>query len=96
MKRRAGVLRVWRSRRGSLPSVWRSSRPAARRRPLTASDADDTAGGEHVLVLADRVQADRGAEAGDVLVRLEVSVLAAPGVVGVGYPGDVRGSRARG
>jgi hypothetical protein len=55
--------------------------------------ADVLAGYEYVIVVADRVEIRRGAEAGDVLIRFEVGVLAAPGVVGIGDAADVFGGQ---
>ena len=46
--------------------------------------ADVPAWSEHVLVLTDPVQVGCGAKAGDILVRLEVATLAAPGMIGAG------------
>jgi hypothetical protein len=51
---------------------------------LNGLAADVLAGYEYVIVVADRVKIRSGAEAGDVLIRFEVGVLAAPGVVGIG------------
>ena len=40
-------------------------------------------------MLADHLQVNRCAEAGNILVRLEVGALATPGVVGAGDPNNI-------
>ena len=63
--------------------------------------ADALAGYEYLIVVMDRVKIRCGAEArdilireaGDVLVRFEVGVLATPGVVGIGDAADVFGGQ---
>jgi len=101
----------------SAPQAGRTVQPAAdagsqpsdllvQRFPTTLDGlaADVLAGYEYVIVVPDRVEIRRGAEAGDVLIReaggsrgvliwFEVGVLAAPGVVGIGDAADAFGGQ---
>jgi len=98
----------------SAPQAGRTVQPAAdagsqpsdllvQRFPTTLDGlaADVLAGYEYVIVVPDRVEIRRGAEAGvrshtrsrSVLIWFEVGVLAAPGVVGIGDAADAFGGQ---